>query len=365
MEAGLFDDKNFQWGYGEENAFTHKILKLGYCGVLVRSVFIWHELSQTFGQKNINPKIDLQKVKQENIKKVIFLDRPKLVAYGRAKNEELIIEEQLRRLLSFCDEIVINDTGSTDNTVKIARSFDRVTVLESSDNIDYNAAHQLNAALSIAKSKSPDWLLYFDMDQFYDTNILYEIETLLNAEDVDIWSFRLYDGRFCSDWIGQQYNLDFICHTRMLCEPCYRVLPSLYRYSKDLIVAEPNDWNEWSQGEQNSGVSYPAEHCVLPIQYIDPDWRGNYNNRIVANTEIRHLGNCVSMEDLEKKKEFYTNHNSHGNYAKDWECYPLSLPREKLMVWKEHVGTEVDLGSNLVKYLNWDKDPALRKRFTW
>jgi glycosyltransferase involved in cell wall biosynthesis len=365
LQLGLLDEKGYPWGYGEENAYNYQVLKAGHHLLLLNGLFVWHEMGVTFDKKGINPVIDLEKIKTQNINQVIRLTKPKLIAYGRAKNEELIIEEQLRRMLSFCDEIVIHDTGSTDNTVRIAKSFDRVSVLETAADVTYNAAIQLNMALQLARSKNPDWLLYFDMDQFYDKNIMYEIDSLLMDETTDIWSFRLYDGRFCVDGGAQQYNLDFLVHTRELCEPCYRVLPALYRNQKDLMVAEPNDWVAWSEGDKSGGVSFPAEHCVLPIQYIDKNLNGSFYRRRIAKTIIRHLGNCISYPDLEAKKQFYTQHESHSDYADQWRDYPLELPRKKLMKWHEKNGTEVDLGSNLVKYINWDKDPAKRKIYNW
>lgn len=365
VKTGLLDTDRYPWGYGEENDLTKRLLDEGYKGILVRSVFVWHELGQTFDAAENNPVVDLQHVKRRNIDKVIRLAKPRLVAYARAKNEALIIEEQLRRMLGFCDEVFILDTGSTDETARIARSFRRVHVVEMSDSVLYNAAVQLNISLQLARSRSPDWLLYFDVDQFYDANILYEIDTLLTDDEVDIWSFRLYDGRFCADWDDQQYNLDFIHHTRRLCEPCYRIVPTLYRNSKELYVADPVDWNAWARGDRSSGATLPPEHCVLPIQYIDPGWRGHFADRRVANSIIRHLGNCVSLDDLRKKKAFYTGHESHSDYADDWREFEPLLPREKLMNWKEREGEEVDIGSNLVKYTYWDKDPSRRVRFSW
>lgn len=365
IELGLFDEKNYPWGYGEENAFSHQVLKAGYDLLLLNGLFVWHDLNVTFNQTGINPVIDLQEVKQENISKVIRLTKPKLVAYGRAKNEALIIEEQLRRLLSFCDEIVILDTGSTDDTVRICKSFDRVTVIESTSEGMYYASLHLNIALQIARSKNPDWLLYFDMDQFYDKYILEEIDSLLLSEDIDIWSFKLYDGRFCSDCDDSQYNLDFIVHTRRLCEPCYRVLPSLYRNRKDLYIGEPNNWQEWAEGNKSSGAYLKEEHCVLPIQYLDPSLEGSFYKRRIAHTIIRHLGNCISFEDMEKKKLFYTENGYNAEFSEQWAHYQLKLPRNKLMEWGEKKGQEVDLGSNLTKYIHWDYDPSKRQVYEW
>lgn len=46
------------------------------------------------------------------------------------KNEEEVIERCLQSLTSFADEICVYDTGSTDTTVSICRSIEKVKVVE-------------------------------------------------------------------------------------------------------------------------------------------------------------------------------------------------------------------------------------------
>lgn len=75
------------------------------------------------------------------------------------KNEEENLARCLASVGNFADEIVVNDTGSTDNTVEIARSVGAV-VLEGEWTDDFAAAR--NAALEACTG---EWILWIDADE--------------------------------------------------------------------------------------------------------------------------------------------------------------------------------------------------------
>lgn len=73
------------------------------------------------------------------------------------KNEEDVLSRALSSATTFCDEIVIVDTGSSDQTVKIAKDFtDNVCVSEFTD---FSCARNL----SLSKA-SGDYLMWLDAD---------------------------------------------------------------------------------------------------------------------------------------------------------------------------------------------------------
>ncbi len=75
------------------------------------------------------------------------------------KNEERFLDACLRSVASVADEILVVDTGSTDRTVEIARSYGaRVEFFEWCD--DFSAAR--NAGLELARG---DWILVIDADE--------------------------------------------------------------------------------------------------------------------------------------------------------------------------------------------------------
>jgi len=75
------------------------------------------------------------------------------------KNEEALLPGLLNMMRPWVNEIVVIDTGSTDHSVKIARSFTSL-VLECELNHDFAAAR--NAGLEIATCS---WILQIDADE--------------------------------------------------------------------------------------------------------------------------------------------------------------------------------------------------------
>lgn len=90
-----------------------------------------------------------------------------------AKNAQDIISDALSSL-SFCDEIIVVDNNSTDETVKTAKSFGARVV----KGIDGDFAKSRNIGLESAEGK---WVLYIDSDERIDsvlqTSILKAVAT--------------------------------------------------------------------------------------------------------------------------------------------------------------------------------------------
>ncbi|HRY91130.1 MAG TPA: glycosyltransferase, partial [Candidatus Gracilibacteria bacterium] len=79
---------------------------------------------------------------------------PKISAFIIARNEQDNIARALKSLLSFCDEIILVDTGSTDKTKEIALNYtDKI--------FDFKWVDDFSAARNFALSKcTGDWIIY-------------------------------------------------------------------------------------------------------------------------------------------------------------------------------------------------------------
>ncbi|MCH5249894.1 MAG: glycosyltransferase [Lachnospiraceae bacterium] len=90
-----------------------------------------------------------------------------------AKNEDIHIEECLKRLRPCKFEIVVVDTGSVDRTVETARKYtDKV--------YHFDWCHDFSAARNYSIEKaSNDWVLIIDCDEYLENINLIGIETIL------------------------------------------------------------------------------------------------------------------------------------------------------------------------------------------
>ena len=100
----------------------------------------------------------------------------KISAFIIAKNEEARIATALKSLVSFCDEIIVVDTGSKDKTKQIALNYtDKI--------FKYIWVEDFSAARNFALKKcTGDWIIYLDADDEIEPAVQNLIkETITNA----------------------------------------------------------------------------------------------------------------------------------------------------------------------------------------
>ena len=95
------------------------------------------------------------------------------------KNEAHTLRACLNSVQGVVQQIVVADTGSTDNTQDIARECGAEVISFSWEN-DFAKAR--NAALALMTT---DWVLVLDADEELDRDAKMHIPNLLNATDVD------------------------------------------------------------------------------------------------------------------------------------------------------------------------------------
>jgi len=118
------------------------------------------------------------------------------------KNGERRLKEVLSALREF-DEVLLYDTGSTDQTLEIARSFPNV-VIHQKEFSGFGPAH--NEAAALAKH---DWILSIDADEVLSSALAKEIlETSLNPHSVYALPFHnYYNGKQikCCGWYPESH----------------------------------------------------------------------------------------------------------------------------------------------------------------
>jgi len=94
------------------------------------------------------------------------------------KNEEKVLSKSLSSVKGLVDEIIIVDSGSTDNTVKIANDFGGKVFQRDFDSF----SNQKNYALSLAANEC---VLHLDADEVLSGELRDEIRNTLDATIVD------------------------------------------------------------------------------------------------------------------------------------------------------------------------------------
>lgn len=120
--------------------------------------------------------------------------RPDIYCLTPVKNEEWIIERFLKSATIWADKIIISDQGSTDNTIKIASQFEKVTIIDNSKLKEFNE-QEMRAPLFAEARKYPGKkiLLSLDADEIFTPNFdSPEWETMFSAEKGTRFVFNWY-----------------------------------------------------------------------------------------------------------------------------------------------------------------------------
>lgn len=112
----------------------------------------------------------LRKISISNVSNSVRGDpsKLKLVGFVKCFNEGSTgnLERCLRHLKAFCDEIVICDDSSQDNSLEIARKYTS-HIIVMPDEFKQELAHK-QKLLELALSLNPDWIVFLDPDEVFD-----------------------------------------------------------------------------------------------------------------------------------------------------------------------------------------------------
>jgi glycosyltransferase involved in cell wall biosynthesis len=256
------------------------------------------------------------------------------VAAVRAQNEADILHETLPLLLAHCDDVVLLDNGSDDDTAGIARAAG-ARVLEYSPPF-YHEALERTMLYHLAKFVGADLILSADSDEAWEGDLRAEAERLHSGDRRSTaWTFPLYDLRLC-DAAPEEHAVTSPLHpNRRWTEPFFRRIPRLFRAGVCLVV-QP----------------FHEHHTTIPK--IPRSMLGQ------AATPIRHYGLCRSIADFEGKRRRYTAQHRGQAYDDVWRKARAVIPAEHLREWPPGApppadAVEVHLGSNVAKYALGDR----------
>jgi glycosyltransferase involved in cell wall biosynthesis len=201
----------------------------------------------------------------------------KLAAFLQIYNEET--KGNLRRCLDslslYCDVICIYDDASTDNSVEVAESYEKVRLIRGDKNEFNKEIHHKQKLLEFTKQFNPDWLFWMDADEIIEKR----------GEDGALRDlcrdtrFDSYDFRQVNFWRSERY---------------YRV-----------------------DGQFNSGIFRRLWRCKLQVEYSVAD--GLHRKPYPENTDpvktsdlrILHYG-FASTDNIVDKYRTYKQHGQSG-----------------------------------------------------
>ncbi|WP_246615206.1 glycosyltransferase [Clostridium thailandense] len=137
------------------------------------------------------------------------------------KNEEKNLESCLSKIHSFVDEIIIVDTGSTDNTRKIASEF--------TDKIyDFQWCNDFSKARNYSISKaSSEWVLILDADEFVNDFFRYTVDEFINNPSNENKVGRIkrinimedsFETKKYTEWVNRLFNKNYFCYEGIIHE---------------------------------------------------------------------------------------------------------------------------------------------------
>jgi len=124
---------------------------------------------------------------------LLFLCRMEISVVIITKNEAHIIANTLRSLQSVTRDIVIVDSGSTDNTIAICKQFN-AHVIETGWN-----GYGINKNMGIQAAKN-DWILSLDADEAIDEQLQQSLSQLTFPDNQEVFDVR-FKNFFCNKWI--------------------------------------------------------------------------------------------------------------------------------------------------------------------
>ncbi|MCR4289757.1 MAG: glycosyltransferase, partial [Candidatus Scalindua sp.] len=130
---------------------------------------------------------DLKREKTDKEKQLSDKNNPTISLCMIVKNEEFFLPKCLNSVKDFVDEIVIVDTGSTDETVKIAERYNAKIYHHPWEN-SFSKAR--NYSLKYATS---DWIFILDADEELDAKDAYGLKTVIHECDADLLYLQVLD----------------------------------------------------------------------------------------------------------------------------------------------------------------------------
>jgi len=197
--------------------------------------------------------------------------KPRVVGLSRVRNESAILKDTLTHFGQWCDEIIVYDDCSDDETVAIAMAHPKVGengVIEQfepwqTDRTREEWRHR-QILLDAGRVRKPEWFIYFDADE----RLVWDGK-LPEDPAVDALYFDLYDAYITEE----DEHLDYTHRTRF--------------------------------GPESRKIVF-AYRALPQMRYFHPDQRivHGYRSAVIGG-QCKHYGKAISIEEWESTCDYY------------------------------------------------------------
>jgi len=210
------------------------------------------------------------------------------------KNEEANIGRAIQSFLPFADEIIVNDTGSTDKTIEIVKSFPKTVLITSEWIGDF--AYSRNLSLEKA---SCSWILWMDADDYVPPDQA-EAFNKLKLAPLD----RLISFTVCNTEGGKPIGVRFMQARMFPNHPQIRFDGRIHENvmkATEKLGLNPVNTNIliWHMGYETLEIRQKKARRNLELQLADPEQEKKLEGLLELGDSYSALG------EIEKAADYY------------------------------------------------------------
>lgn len=221
------------------------------------------------------------------------------------KNEEhRYLKEMLDSAAKYCDNFVIMDDNSTDNTYDICKSYKQTELIQKNDTDAFvdNESSPREKLFRMTMETNPEWIVALDADEILENKANTELRKLLDNTTFYKW----YSIQFHHFWHSRtHYRVD------KLWVPAWG--PRIFKIDKSL------EYN-WRKTKLHCGS--------IPVEVLrQPGTQSGFR--------VKHLGYAGTIEETKKKYDFYISKDPEGKLCPKSHYDSMLDPNPVLKEWIE------------------------------
>jgi tetratricopeptide (TPR) repeat protein len=227
------------------------------------------------------------------------------------KNEEAMLSGCLESIRSWVDEIIIVDTGSTDRTVEIAKSYGaKLYFQEWTKNFSYHRNFSISKATC-------DWIFIIDADEEFVLDDLPSLRQAAAQNDLRLVSFNIFNinketGQTTSflhsvRLFKREANLryDGIVHNQLMFDPGEKALRlgiSIRHYGYDLSPEKMKQKLDRSRELLEKQLQDDPDNCFVHYNYVQLlRSGGSHPDTETCRLMLKHAAMAIQLSKNDKK----------------------------------------------------------------